>query len=497
VVSRDEGSIRRKCLDINDTIAGIATAAGEGGIAIIRVSGPGAAILSKALFVSKEAKEGGVEFKARHLYYGELKAPGSRVVIDNANCVYIPGPNSYTGEDVVEFHCHGGKLIVKNVLAAVLANGARLAEPGEFTRQAFVNGKMDLAQAEAVLDIIRAGTDTALSAARGRLEGRLSAKLKVLREAVFSMLARIEAELDFSEDEIDKLVAKEFLSVITGVEAELKALLNTYGEGSALRDGVKVAIIGRPNVGKSSLLNLLLKEERAIVTSEPGTTRDVIEEVVNIRGLPIRLVDTAGLRKTSDKAESIGVERAKERAVEARLVLFVIDSFDQNSFKNDLEILDTIARQMIIVANKSDLIGRREREDIRAFFEERKDRERERYGPVFISALDEVGLGALEDTIFEAVTGRAQAAGEGFVDGGGSVAYDALGETITSARHKAALEQALKGIERSIEAHRDAMPMEIIASELRAALDSIGLVTGETTTEDILERIFSEFCIGK
>ncbi len=477
-------------MNINDTIAGIATPPGEGGIGIIRVSGPEAGAVARLLFTPKGAKKAGEELTARHLYYGTLKAPGSGVVLDNVNLVYIPGPNSYTGEDVVEIHCHGGKLIMKNVLSAVLASRARLAEPGEFTRQAFVNGKMDLAQAEAVLDLIRAGTDSALGAARGRLEGRLSGKLKGLRETIFAMLARIEAELDFSEEEIDKLTAGEFMDTAIDVEAELTGLLSTYGEGSALRDGVKVAIIGRPNVGKSSLLNLLLKEERAIVTAEPGTTRDVIEEVVNIRGLPVRLIDTAGLRKASDKAESIGVERAKKRASEARLVLFVIDSSDALSFEKDKKILDIIEQKRIIVANKSDLIDEKARADVTQAFH----KDAESLSPVFISAKKEDGLGVLEDAIYEAITGHARA---GLTGGGESAAYEALSETIASARHKGALERALKGIKRAIEAEREEMPMEIIASELRGALDRIGEITGETTTEDILERIFSEFCIGK
>jgi len=480
-------------LNINDTIVGIATAAGEGGIGIIRVSGPQAEAIARVLFTPKGGFGGKDSFKARYFYYGAIKAEDTGVVLDNANLVYMPEPNSYTGEDVVEFHCHGGRLIMKNVLSAIIKSGARMAEPGEFTRQAFMNSKMDLAQAEAVLDLIRAGTDTALQAARGRLEGRLSKKLKDIREGIFGVLARIEAELDFSEEEIDKLTAGEFLLAAKDAEVELKRVLDTYGEGSALRDGIKVAIIGRPNVGKSSLLNLLLKEERAIVTAEPGTTRDVIEEVVNIRGLPVRLIDTAGLRKAEDKAESIGVERAKERASEARLVLFVIDSSEAASFKRDKEILGTIEQSSIVVANKSDLVDENARAEIKELFSE----DVEGKSPVFISVLTEKGLSALEEAIYEAVTGHAMVAGQALTGSAESTVYAALGETITSARHKAALDQALEGIERAIEAEKKSMPMEIIASELRGALDSVGLVTGETTTEDILERIFSEFCIGK
>ena len=498
-------------LDINDTIAGIATPHGVGGIGIIRVSGPDAGLVATALFTPKGAKPkpklkdeggggGGSEFIPRHFYYGELRSVDrgdSRVILDDVNLVYMPGPNSYTGEDVVEFHCHGGSLILRNVVSAVIAQGARMAEPGEFTRQAFMNGKLDLAQAEAVLDLIRAGTEPALFSARGRLEGRLSSRLKAERESLFTLVSRIEAELDFSEDEVDKLPAEELLAAVYDVEASLKGLVSTYDEGSALRDGVKVAILGRPNVGKSSLLNLILKEERAIVTSEAGTTRDVIEEVVNLRGLPVRLMDTAGLRSAKGKAETIGVKRAKERATEARLVLFVVDSSSEASFNKDIKLLDAIEQKVIVVANKSDLIKKKAREDLLKAFGGRQNKDGHEKGPVFISALTEDGLADLEDAIFKAVTGHAPILNSDSIDGKEALLYEALGETITSARHKAALELTLKGLKRAINAEGENMPMEIIASELRGALDRIGEITGETTTEDILDRIFSEFCIGK
>ncbi len=483
-------------MDINDTIATIATGPGEGGIGIIRVSGPDARKVAGALFTPKG--EGGArargarELKARHFYYGELKASDSNEILDDVNLVYMPGPHSYTGEDVVEIHCHGGLLIMRNVLAAVIGEGARLAEPGEFTRQAFVNGKLDLTQAEAVLDLIRAGTDTALLSARGRLEGRLKSRLKTVRESLFTLLARIEAELDFSEDEIDKLSADVVLTRVLETEASLKELLNTYGEGSALRDGVKVVIIGRPNVGKSSLLNLLLKEERAIVTNEPGTTRDVIEEAVNIKGIPVRLMDTAGLRSAKGKAETIGVKRAKEKAASARLVLFVVDSSDTTAFKKDIKILDAIEQKTIIVANKSDLIKKKGREEAAQAF---KGHHREDE-LVFISAKTEEGLPDLEDAIFKAVTNHAPLAQRDSIEGR-QLLLETLGETITSARHKAALEKAVGGLKRVREAESKNMPMEIIALELRNPLDRIGEITGETTTEDILDYIFSEFCVGK
>ena len=490
-------------MNINDTIAGIATPPGEGGVGIIRVSGPQAERVARALFTPKGFKPEGsgagsdANFRARHFYYGHLKDKRTGALLDDVNLVYMPGPNSYTGEDVVEFHCHGGALIMRKVLSAILGEGARMAEGGEFTRQAFMNSKMDLTQAEAVLDLIRAGTEAALLSARGRFEGRLRSRLKRARDPLFTLLARIEAELDFSEEEdIDKLPAQDILAAVQDIERSLKALLSTYDEGSALRDGVKVVILGRPNVGKSSLLNLLLKEERAIVTPEPGTTRDVIEEAVNIRGIPVRLMDTAGLRRATDKAEAIGVERAKERAEEAGLVLFVADSSDPASLEKDLKILGAIEQKCVIVANKSDLIERAERKKVLDQFRGVIDKEGKGYVPVFISALTEEGLSELEEAIFEAVTGHAPSV-EGASSEAGEVLATSLGETITSARHKGALVQALNGLERVVEAENESMPMEIVASELRWSLERIGEITGESTSEDILDYIFSEFCIGK
>lgn len=479
-------------MDINDTIAAIATAPGEGGIGIIRISGPDALSVASALFTPKGGPEASGALKARHFYYGELTDNGGALV-DDVNLVYMPGPHSYTGEDVVEIHCHGGLLIMRNALSAVIGSGARMAEAGEFTRQAFVNGKLDLTQAEAVIDLIRAGTESALASARGRLEGRLKARLEVLREPLFILLARIEAELDFSEEEeVERLSAEEVLKIVDYAEAGLNNLLNTYDEGSALRDGVKVVILGRPNVGKSSLLNLLLKEERAIVTAEPGTTRDVIEEAVNIRGLPIRLMDTAGLRKAEGKAETIGVSKAKERAAEAGLVLFVVDSSAAAAFKKDKEILDATGQKTIVVANKNDLIEEGARTELTEAFKGYLGD----LGPVLISAKREEGLTALEDAIYEAVTGHAPIFEGGSIEGR-QILSDTLGESITSARQKASIEQGQKGLERVREALSKRIPMEIVALELRGVLARIGEITGETTTEDILDYIFSEFCIGK
>lgn len=459
-------------MDKKETIAAISTPWGEGGIGIIRISGPEA--LDAGLNVFR--LEGNVI--ERFLHYGVLSDPRSGERIDNGLFVYMKGPKSYTGDDVVELHCHGGPYVVKKVLEAVLNAGARLAEPGEFTKQAFLNGKIDLAQAEAVIDIIRSETGLALSSARGRLEGAFSRKIKEIKETITGLLTNIEAELDFSEEEIEGLPNEAVLSVVEEAEEGLKRLISTYEEGSAIRDGVKVLILGRPNVGKSSLLNILLQEERAIVAPEPGTTRDTIEEVLNIRGIPVKLIDTAGLRETEDRIESIGVKKAKDKIKDAGLILLVIDSASLSD--EDTSILnEAFEKKTIIVANKCDLADDAARKKVIGAFEGKK--------AVFISALKSTGIEELKDAIYEEAIGRPY----------GISGEAPPGELVASLRHKTAIENAIKGVDRAKSAVIEGFAREFVATDLRYALDRLGEITGETTTEDILDRIFSSFCIGK
>ncbi len=476
----------------SDTIAAVATPAGQGGVGIVRISGPDALSVVEKLFrpAARKAKKGA--FKERHFYYGRIveengspveKTGGKTETIDDGFLVFMKGPGSYTGEDVVELHCHGGPLILRKVLGVVLRDGVRIAEPGEFTKRAFLNGKLDLAQAEAVCDLIRAGTDGALVSARGRIEGRLSNRVKEIKEVLFDLLARVEAELDFpEEDDVEGLSAGALSTGLRGAEENLKRLVSTYDEGRALNEGVRVLILGRPNVGKSSLLNILLKEERAIVTEHPGTTRDLIEEVVVIKGLPVRLMDTAGLTGTKDPVEAKGVSIARERLGSAGLVLFVVDS-SAGDFKEDKKLLkDASGKKVLVVANKIDLINCARydiKKKIKKAFRGRR--------VVFISALTEEGLGGLEDAVFEEVCGHAS-----------GVRLDTdPGEYVTSARHKEALMKALDGIERIRKAVNDGLTRDLIATDLRWTVNRLGEITGETTTEDILDRIFSEFCVGK
>lgn len=459
------------------TIAAIATPPGEGGVGIIRISGTDAFSIGRSLFLPQAPLS---QIIPRHLYYGSFLSIDS-VRLDSGLFVYMPGPASFTGEDVVELHCHGGGVVLKTVFQTVLKQGALIAEPGEFTKRAFLNGKMDLVQAEAVIEVIRAETEAALSAANERLSGLLSAGVRDIGERLLTVVAHVEAELDFQEDEIDPLRDDQLLEGLGYARRSIERLLSTYEEGKAVRDGIKVLILGRPNVGKSSLLNLLLKEERAIVTPIPGTTRDLIEEAININGVPVRLMDTAGLRDGADDVEAIGIGLARGRIKDADLILFVVDS-SVVFYEEDLVLLkETAGKKTLIVANKCDIDL--DREDVRPSLEAVFSQ----YEVIRISALERIGIDGLNDAIYRA------AAGESI-----SARRDAIqGPLLASIRHKRALEESSLAIERAVSAINAGTAREFIALDLRAAIDSLGEITGETTTEDILEKIFSDFCIGK
>lgn len=452
----------------SDTITAIATAQGEGGVGIIRLSGP------KALEVALKRFSAAGPIEERRLIYGSILGPAEER-LDVGFLAYMPSPRSYTGEDVVEFHCHGGPLILRQVLSSLVEAGARPAGPGEFTRRAFVNGKLDLSQAEAVIDMIRAQTSLSLSSARGRLEGGLSRKISSLKAPLVELLAHVEAELDFTEEEIDGLPASAISSKISSAAAGLEKLLCTFNEGRALREGLRVLILGRPNAGKSSLMNILLQEERAIVTPIPGTTRDVIEETLEIRGMPVRLMDTAGLREAADEVEAIGVRLARDRIEEAGLIIFVADLTADLAV--DIEILSSLPfDKTIIAANKID-IGVERLQEARAAFEG--------FEVVPISATAEQGIEALKDLIFEKAAG------------GKAAMETPVGELVASVRHRDCLVKCLDGLERAEAALTEGLPRELAAADIRAAIDALGEITGETTSEDILDIIFSSFCIGK
>lgn len=456
---------------LSDTIAAISTPIGEGGIGVVRVSGPLSEVIARTIFrpKGKIPPEG---FKSHHLYYGYIIDPSDNTTVDDVLLTIMRGPRSYTGEDVIEIHCHGGQLILRKVLEVILGQGARLAEPGEFTKRAFLKGRLDLSQAEAVIDSIRAKTELALKAARLQLEGRLSRRVDIIKDGLTKTLTHIEAELDFPEDDVEGLGKEEIENRIKEAEEGIDGLLNTYREGRALREGIKVIILGRPNVGKSTLLNVLLKEERAIVTPIPGTTRDIIEEVVNIKGLPVRLMDTAGLREADDEVEAIGVRFTWRRLEETQMVLYVVDVTTWSG--EDIELLKGIGdKGIIVVVNKIDLVDESKIVEVREAFGDWK--------VVEVSALYEKGIEGLEEAIYEGAIGHPS--------------EEAV--LVTNIRHKMALEGAIVAMGRAREALQKGLSREFLAVDLWEAVRCLGEITGEVTTEDILDRIFSQFCIGK
>ena len=442
-----------------DTIAAISTPLGEGGVGIVRLSGTGARRIAEAVFRGKLAN--------RRLSYGHIVDPETSEVIDEVLVSYMAAPHTYTREDVVEINCHGGPLPLQHILKLALYHGARLAHPGEFTLRAFLNGRIDLAQAESVLDIVRARTDASLRLAIQGLEGRLSVAIKTIRTKLMSVLAYLTARIDFPEDEIEP---QEVIRPLNEALQSLRELLSTADTGMVYRLGVRTAIVGRPNVGKSSLLNQLLREDRSIVTPIPGTTRDTIEEVSNIDGVPFILVDTAGIIHSQDIVESLGVARSQKAIEQADLVLAVID-MSQPITKTDKEILDLIGNKTaLIVANKCDLPHQAKPDEL--------GRE-----VVFISALSGDGIAQLEERMVSMALG-----GKVFVS-------DA--PIVNNPRHKDALERAGRGLIQALSDIDSGMPDDFVTIDLTAALNALGEITGETVQEDLLETIFSNFCIGK
>ena len=453
---------------VRDTIAAISTPVGEGGIGIVRISGPASLPVARSIFRAKS--NGGL--KSHRFSYGDVVEPATGDLVDEAMVVFMKCPNSYTREDVVEIQCHGGTLVVSRILSLAIAQGARLAEPGEFTKRAFLNGRIDLVQAEAVMDVISSRTDASLALAQHQREGLLSRRLSVVKEGVLYALAYVEALIDFPEDDVDVAVETDVLGRVAPALAELDLLIEGFDEGRVLRDGVSVVIAGKPNVGKSSLLNTLLKEKRAIVTSVPGTTRDLIEEVVNINGLPVKLLDTAGIRESEDQVEQEGVRLSLDRIPKADLVLFVIDGSAPFAAE-DAAILQAIGgKSCIVVRNKSDL-------PLQAALPAGCS------APVVpISTLTGAGIPELRDAITNAFMHGAAIDSREFV-------------AVSKARHRDALLKARASLHSFLGNLESGVNMELLPVDLRDALDAVGEVTGETTADDVLDRIFSSFCIGK
>ena len=465
----------RISLPHQDTIAAIATPPGEGGIAIIRISGPRTLELLNKIFKRVNNKSV-FEMSSHRLYRGRVIDPESERVYDNVLSVFMKSPRSYTGEDVAEIHTHGGHLVPKKVLELLFRYGARPASPGEFTLRAFLNGRMDLAQAEAVSDVVNAQTEESLKQAELQMEGVLSRRIWGFRDTVLDILAEVEAQVDFPEEDIDPIIKTTMIERTTDLIAQMDNLLASYEEGRILKYGVYTAILGKPNVGKSSLLNRLLMKERAIVSPHPGTTRDFIEETLDVRGIPLRLVDTAGLRATADEVEKVGVELAKKKGSEAELVIAVVDG-SLGLDGDDLEVIKCLdLKKSILIINKTDLPPQISEEDVSKFYP--------RELIVKTSAKSGLGIEELKTKIHEVILGKNQRSESAEI-------------ILTELRHKLAIQKARVSLLSFLKALDRSESPEFLAIDLRNALDSLGEITGETTTEDVLGRIFSKFCIGK
>jgi tRNA modification GTPase len=443
---------------MHDTIAAISTAFGEAAIAIVRMSGPQAIALADSIF---RARKPAAELPPRVQQFGSV-FDGEQKLDDVLLSVHR-APSSYTGEDVVEISSHGGVLVTRRILESLLARGARTANPGEFTQRAYLNGKIDLTQAEAVMDLIAAQTDLALRAATEQLEGRLGNRIREISEMLVEVLAHVEATIDFPDEDIDPDTVEALVARLQTVRTELQALLASAAHGRVLREGVRTVITGAPNVGKSSLLNLFLGAERAIVSGRPGTTRDIIEEAINLRGIPVRLIDTAGLHESSDELDQQGMARTHRELERADLVLRL---YAANEARPAVS-LATAAKELVVV-NKVDL-GEHStwcgQEGVR------------------ISCLTGSGLAQLEDAIVSRMFSGQNARRDW------SIAINA--------RHKACLENALNSVDAAQQAMGEALSPEFVAEELRAALDAVGDVVGRVDADEVLGKVFSSFCIGK
>lgn len=459
---------------IDDTIAAIATAPGEAGIGIVRISGDKSIDLIDKIFRSKEGKKLS-EYKARRITYGYIIDPKTDKRVDEVLVSYMKGPNTYTKEDVIEINCHGGMIPVKNILELVLRMGARAADPGEFTKRAFLNGRIDLAQAEAVMDLISAKTEKGFDVALNQLEGSLSKKVTKVRETLLEMLAHVEVSIDFAEEDIDEVTLDFLLEKSSEVEKDIQKLLDTADTGKILREGLSTVIVGKPNVGKSSLLNALVRESRAIVTDVPGTTRDVIEEHLNIKGIPLRLIDTAGIRETEDVVEKIGVEKSKELFNLADLIIVMLDA-SRELMEEDKQIINLIGqKKALIIINKTDLPQKLNFEEIETIIENKKI--------IKVSLVEEKGLEEIEDALVEMVyQGQVRA-------------KDSL--LVTNIRHKNALERALESIKDSTKAIKQQLPLDFVEVDIKNTWEALGEITGDSVGEDLLDHIFKNFCIGK
>ena len=455
-----------------DTIAAIATVLGEGGISIIRVSGEKSLSIINTIFKGKKSKTS-EDMKPYTMRYGFIIEQETGDILDEVIVSYMKGPRSFTAEDTVEINCHGGIIATKRILEEVIKCGVRLAEPGEFTKRAFLNGRIDLSQAEAVIDIIRAKTDISMKLAVQQSKGRLSNEIGSIRNRMLELIAHIEATVDYPEDDLEEVTSDKAISDIKSILEIINNILTTADEGKIIREGLNAVIVGKPNVGKSSLLNSLVMENRAIVTEIPGTTRDVIEEYINIDGIPIKIIDTAGIRETKDIVEKIGVEKSKEKINESDLIILTLDMSRQLD-DEDREIIDYIKdKKYIILLNKVDLPIKINKDDIiNLNFDY----------VIEISTKTGYGLDKLKECI-KNLFFKGDIKSENFV--------------ITNSRHKEVLIRAKESCTQAIDALENTLAIDLASIDIRNAWYCLGEITGDSLSENIIDKIFSEFCLGK
>ncbi len=457
---------------MEDTIAAVATAYGEGGIGIIRISG------EKALSILEDVFEFAGETSQivnRRMTYGRIVDRENEQIIDEVLAVYMKGPKTYTAEDVVEINCHGSMVSLRKTLALVLRKGARLADPGEFTKRAFLNGRLDLSQAEAVIDIIKAKTDRSFDVAMSQLEGALSLRVTEIRQKLLDLLVDITVNIDYPDEDIEELTYDKIEENILLIGEMIEKLLSTADTGRMIREGIRVAIVGKPNVGKSSLMNSLLRETRAIVTEIPGTTRDTIEEAISIRNIPVYLVDTAGIRETSDEVERLGIERSKAAFNEADFIIFIMDGSSAIS-DEDREIASYLdGRNSVVLINKNDLERGFTNDDVRELVTD----------PVIIetSLINNEGIEEIENHI------------EKLVYGGELSQHDST--MVNNVRHIELLQQSRDSLRDAMDMTLAREALDFIEVDVRNAYELLGEITGETVSDDIINEVFARFCLGK
>ncbi|EPR11897.1 tRNA uridine-5-carboxymethylaminomethyl(34) synthesis GTPase MnmE [Ruminiclostridium papyrosolvens] len=456
-----------------DTIAALSTPYGTGGIGVIRISGEKAFGTAAKIFKTSKAME---EIQSHTVTYGKIVDEESKDIVDEVLLLKMCKPNTFTREDVIEIHCHGGIVVINRVLELIFKNGVRPAEPGEFTKRAFLNGRIDLSQAEAIIDLINSKTVESSKAAVSHLEGRLSSRLKSIRETLVGLLAHIEVTVDYPEHDIEEITGEKVLENLINIKDELHTLAGTFERGKILREGLNIVIAGKPNVGKSSLLNQLSGSIKAIVTDIPGTTRDIIEEYVNIKGIPAKITDTAGIRSTQDIVEKIGVNKAYEAVEHADLTIVVL-SAETGIEEEDIKILSLIKnKKALILINKTDLVDNNQIIEIKKQLEE--------YDTVLnASVINARGIEELETTIAELFI-------KGRISGNDEV-------LLTNSRHKYLVDRAIEDIQQALNSFNTGMPLDMVTIDIKSCADNIGQITGESIDEAVMHDIFSRFCIGK